>query len=56
MQLVRLLPLEILKYPFMFAEALSKLKCTIFSWELNCILHALVALSDGLEEMQLAGI
>lgn len=23
---------------------------------MNCILHALVALSDGLEEMQLAGI
>lgn len=34
---VRLLPLETCVLPFVFAEALSKLKYTIFSWEWNCI-------------------
>lgn len=43
-------------HPFAFAEALSNPKYTIFSWELNCILNALVASSSSLEEMPLAAI
>lgn len=40
----------------LFAEALSKLKYTVLSWELNCVLNALEASSNSLEEMQLAAI
>lgn len=53
---VRLLPLEMHVHPFVFAEALSKLKYAIFSWERNCILNAPVASSGSLEETRLAAI